>query len=88
MQAAAGNVKDFGEEVWGKVGKAVDVFRSVDLDGDGVPDEARAMTLAKDVGTGISGVAGTVGGAASSLFKRAKPSRRQPGEGQGTDSDG
>lgn len=45
-------------------------FRSVDLDGDGVPDEARALTAAKSAGSAIKGgAAGTVG-AVGSLFKR------------------
>ena len=75
LQAAAGNVMDFSADVWDKVGKAADVFRSVDRDGDGIPDEARALTAAKGVGKALAGGAGAVGGAASSLFKRKKPGR-------------
>jgi hypothetical protein len=46
------------------------VFRSVDLDGDGVPNEARALTAAKRAGSAIKGAAvGTVG-AVGSRFKR------------------
>ena len=75
LQAAAGNVMDFSADVWDKVGKAADVFRSVDLDGDGNPDEAQALTAAKGVGKALAGGAGAVGGAASSLFKRKKPGR-------------
>lgn len=50
LEAAAGNVKDFGEGVWGKVSVATEAFRSVDLDGDGIPDEARALTAVKRAG--------------------------------------
>ena len=44
-------------------------FRSVDLDGDGIPDAPQALTAAKGVGGAIAGAAGAVGGAAASLFK-------------------
>ena len=47
MQAAAGRASDFGEAAWDKANVAMDVFRSVDLNGDGVADEARALTAAK-----------------------------------------
>lgn len=50
LEAAAGNVKDFGESVWGKMSAATEAFRSVDLDGDGIPDEARALTAVKRAG--------------------------------------
>lgn len=56
LQAAAGSVKDFGEDVWGKVGAAADLFRSVDIDGDGIPDEARALTAVKTAGATVAGV--------------------------------
>lgn len=70
MHAAAENVSDFGEAVWDKATDVVDVFRSVDIDGDGIPDEARALTAAKSAGSAIKGgAAGTVG-AVGSLFKQ------------------
>ena len=47
-------------------------FRSVDLDGDGVPDEPQALTALKEAGGAIAGVAGTVGEGVGSLFKRKK----------------
>jgi hypothetical protein len=49
-------------------------FRSVDLDGDGVPDEPQALTAVKGVGGAIAGAAGAVGGGFSglSLFKSKK----------------
>lgn len=55
LESAAGSVKDYGENVWGKVSAATEAFRSVDLDGDGVPDEARALTALKRAGTGVAG---------------------------------
>ena len=45
-------------------------FRSVDLDGDGIPDEAQALTAAKGVGRAITGVAG---GLKAKLARRDKP---------------
>ncbi|HEY1622627.1 MAG TPA: hypothetical protein VGG16_02420 [Streptosporangiaceae bacterium] len=48
-------------------------FRSVDLDGDGVPDAPQALTAVKGVGGAIAGVAGSVGDGVSGLFK---PKRR------------
>lgn len=57
FEAAAGSAKDFSENVWGKVSGAADAFRSVDLDGDGIPDEARALTAVKRAGTAVKGTA-------------------------------
>jgi hypothetical protein len=48
------------------------VFRSVDIDGDGVPDEPQALTAVKGVGGAIAGTAGSVGGSVAGLFKRKK----------------
>jgi hypothetical protein len=47
-------------------------FRSVDLDGDGVPDEPQALTAVKGVGGAIAGAAGAVGGGFSGLFRSKK----------------
>ena len=69
LDAAAGNVKDFGENVWGKVGAVADVFRSVDLDGDGIPDEARALTAAKRAGSAVAGTASIIGGKTADVFR-------------------
>jgi len=70
LEAAAGNVSDFGESLWEKATGTVDLFRSIDIDGDGIPDEARALTAAKNTGSAIRGAA--TGGAATvgALFKR------------------
>ena len=48
------------------------VFRSVDIDGDGVPDEPQAITAAKGIGGAIAGTAGSVGGSVAGLFSRKK----------------
>lgn len=57
FEAAAGSAKDFGENVWGKFSGAADAFRPIDLDGDGIPDEARALTAVKRAGTAVKGTA-------------------------------
>ena len=44
-------------------------FRSVDIDGDGIPDEAQALTAVKGVGGAIAGAADAVGGSLAGLFK-------------------
>jgi hypothetical protein len=57
-------------------------FRSVDLDGDGIPDAPQALTAVKGVGGAIAGAAGAVGGAATSLFKTKKLGRHALGGDQ------
>lgn len=71
LEAAKSNVKDFGSDVWDKVGAAADVFRSVDLDGDGIPDEARALTATKAAGSATAEAAKAVGGKARTLSAKA-----------------
>lgn len=62
--------------VGGGVATAADTvsraFRSVDIDGDGIPDEPQALTAVKGAGGAIVGTAGTVGGSVAGLFKRKK----------------
>ena len=62
------------------VASAADVvtrpFRSVDLDGDGVPDEPQALTAVKGVGGAI---AGAVGDGVSGLFKPKKHGKHAAG---------
>lgn len=48
------------------------VFRSVDIDGDGIPDEPQVLTAVKGVGGAIAGTAGNIGGNVAGLFKRKK----------------
>jgi hypothetical protein len=55
---------------------ATRVFRRVDLDGDGVPDEAQALTVAKNVGGRVAGTADVVGGRVAGLFKKKDTSAR------------
>lgn len=45
-------------------------FRSVDLDGDGIPDEPQALTAVKGVGGAIAGAATSVAGKFAAPFKR------------------
>jgi len=44
-------------------------FRSVDLDGDGVPDEAQVLTAVKGIGGALTGAAGVLGKFVASPFK-------------------
>ncbi len=52
------------------VGTVTRQFRSVDIDGDGIPDEPAALTRVKGIGGTIAGTAGSVGGNVAGLFKR------------------
>jgi hypothetical protein len=65
------------------VASAADVvtrpFRSVDLDGDGVPDEPQALTAVKGVGGALAGAAGAVGDGVSGLFKPKKHGKHAAG---------
>ena len=65
------------------VASATDVvtrpFRSVDLDGDGVPDEPQALTAMKGVGGAIAGAASAVGDGVSGLFKPKKRGKHAAG---------
>ncbi|PWB97128.1 hypothetical protein DF220_04205 [Salinibacterium hongtaonis] len=54
------------------VSKATQVCRTADLDGDGIPDEAQALTAVKNVGGAIAGVAGSVGGNVAGMFASMK----------------
>jgi len=54
-----------GSTVRGAAAGAADAFRSVDLDGDGVPDEARALSAVKGAGSAVKGAGSTVKGAAT-----------------------
>lgn len=47
-------------------------FRSVDLDGDGIPDEPQAITAVKGVGGAIAGAADAMGGRVAGMFKAKK----------------
>lgn len=53
-------------------GTATRSFRSVDIDGDGIPDEPRALTKVKGIGGAIAGTAGSMGGSVTGFFKSKK----------------
>jgi hypothetical protein len=61
-----------GTGVASAAGSVTRPFRSVDIDGDGIPDEPQALTKVKGVGGAIAGTAGSVGGSVAGLFKRKK----------------
>ncbi|MEV6373614.1 hypothetical protein [Micromonospora musae] len=71
-----------GAGVAAAAGAVARPFKSVDLDGDGIPDAPQAVTAVKGVGGAIAGAAGTVGGAAASLFKTKKLGRHASGAEQ------
>ncbi|WP_175987240.1 hypothetical protein [Microbacterium tenebrionis] len=50
--------------------RATEAFRSVDLDGDGVPDKPRAAAAAQEAGAALKGAADGVAGAFGTFFKR------------------
>ncbi len=54
--------KSSGSWISGSASAATRVFRSVDLDGDEVPDEAQAFTAVKNAGGAVAGAASRVGG--------------------------
>lgn len=47
-------------------------FRSIDVDGDGIPDEPQALAAVKGVGGAIAGAADSMGGKVAGLFKSKK----------------
>lgn len=58
--------------------RATDVFRSVDLDGDGIPDKPRARAAVEDAGSAIKGVTTGAAGAVSHLFRRKRDGASSP----------
>jgi hypothetical protein len=68
--------------------RAIEMFRPVDVDGDGVPDKPRALTAVEDAGSQIKGVAGEAAGAFGSMFRRKRDRSDAPEEvetGRATD---
>lgn len=63
-----------GSWVSAAAGAVVNPFRKVDLDGDGIPDEPRALTAVKGIGDTIAGAATGVRG---EMAVRLKPERRR-----------
>jgi hypothetical protein len=61
-----------GTGIVNAAGTATRAFRSVDIDGDGIPDEPRALTAVKGAGGAIAGAASSMGGSVAGLFKSRK----------------
>lgn len=66
----------------GTFNHATEVFRAMDLDGDGIPEPPRAATAAAQASEAIKGAAAGVSGAVGILFqrKRADNDRLTPSE--------
>lgn len=64
-----------GTGVTSAAGTMTRAFRSVDLDGDGIPDEPRALSAVKGIGGAIAGGADTLGGSVAGLFTSKKRSK-------------
>lgn len=61
-----------GTGVASVAGTVTRAFRSVDIDGDGIPDEPQALSAVKGIGGAIAGKADAVGGNVAGLFKSKK----------------
>ena len=61
--------KRLGNETYDR---ATETFRSVDIDGDGIPDKPRAQSAVEDAGSAIKGVTAGAAGAVGSLFRRKR----------------
>lgn len=68
-----------GAGVASAAGTVTRQFRSVDIDGDGIPDEPQALTKVKGIGGAIAGTAGSVGGSVAGLFKSKKRGEQTAG---------
>ena len=55
--------------------RAAEVFRPVDIDGDGTPDQPRAAAAAEEAGVAIKGAAAGIAGAFGTLFQRKTTAR-------------
>lgn len=58
--------------------RATEAFRSVDLDGDGVPDKSRARSAVEDASSALKGAAAGTAGAAGSLLRRRRAGDATP----------
>ncbi|GAA5228580.1 hypothetical protein GCM10025778_31180 [Paeniglutamicibacter antarcticus] len=79
-ETASSAAEILGTGVASAAGTVTRPFRSVDIDGDGIPDEPQALTKVKGVGGVIAGKASSVGGSVAGLFKSKK-------HGEQTDDD-
>lgn len=71
----ANAARRFGDQ---KLDRATEVFRAVDLDGDGIPDQPQAAAAAEHAGAAIKGAATGVAGAVGSLFHRKRGTGADP----------
>ena len=87
--SASGGVTAAGRFGAQSFGQATEVFRAVDIDGDGIPDKPRAATAAEDAGAAVRDAASGVADAIGGRFKR-KQGKRAYAEGSDleTASDG
>ena len=76
LQEPGGGIAAARERALGAASDAADFFRPVDLDGDGVVDEARALTALKDASASAKDIAAGAGDRLGALFKR----KREAGE--------
>jgi hypothetical protein len=60
------------------VDRARDPFRAVDINGDGIPDQARAAAAAAEAGSALKGAASGVAGAFGTLFQRKREGATTP----------
>lgn len=70
LTSASRGVNDAGRLGADTVDRATQVFRAVDVDGDGIPDKPRAAAAAEEAGSAIKGAAAGVAGAFGTLFQR------------------
>jgi hypothetical protein len=76
--------KRFGDQTFDR---ATQVFRPVDLNGDGIPDQPRAAAAAEQAGAAMKGAATGVAGAVGNLFKRKRGAAPEVDESEGDQSD-
>ncbi|WP_413317156.1 hypothetical protein AA0Z99_10615 [Agrococcus sp. 1P02AA] len=76
QQEEGGGVAVTRERALAAVSDATDYFRPIDLDGDGVADEARALTALKGAGSAAKDFASGTSERLSSLFQRKRDGER------------
>jgi hypothetical protein len=70
MASAAGGATAAARFGSSTLDRATEAFRSVDIDGDGIPDRPRAATAAEEAGAAFKEAAGGIAGAFGTLFGR------------------
>lgn len=69
LASASGRASAAGRVGVGTFNRATEVFRAVDVDGDGIPDKPRAAVTAENAGVAVKGAASTVNSAIGSLLR-------------------